>query len=78
MHVDLVVSRAIVCDPLHARRQLRDELLVEDADVVRGDVVTIDTDDAVILSPGLEAGEELGAVGGVHRLERISGWAKWV
>ena len=33
MDVDLVVSCPIVGDPLDARRQLRDELLIKDADV---------------------------------------------
>ena len=62
-------------DPLHAFGQFGYEFLVEDTDVVRGDIVSIDTDDAVILSPGLEAGEELSAIGRVQRLRKIPGWA---
>ena len=57
-------------NPLYARGKPVNQLLVEDPDVVRGDIVPVDADDAVVLASRLEASEELGAVFRVHDLQR--------
>ena len=46
--VDLVVSSPVVRDPFDGRRKLRDKFPVEDTDTVRGDVVSVNADDAVV------------------------------
>lgn len=66
--VDVVVTRAVMGDPLDARRESRDDLLVEDTDAVRRYVVAVHADDARIFPAWLEIIEKVGAVGRVHRL----------
>ena len=66
--VDLVVPCAVVRDPLHARCDGVNELLVKDADAVGGVVVSVDADDVVILIAGRERSEELSSVSAVHGL----------
>ena len=69
-NVDLVISCTIVCDPFNARWKPSYKLLVEDANVVRRDVVPVDADDVIVFATGLEPGEELRAVLRVHCLGR--------
>ena len=57
-----------MCDPLDgARRGERtDDLLVKHADLVCGDVMAVDPDDAVIFATRFQACEKVGVVGRVE------------
>ena len=61
-NVDLVISCTIVRDPFNARWKPSYKLLVEDANVVRRDVVSIDAHYPIVFASRLETGEELSAV----------------
>lgn len=66
----LIVAGTVVADVLDAAGQGVDQLLVEDADGLRRVVVSVDTDDAVVLA--LAVGEERLAVRRVVFLPPVS------
>lgn len=68
-NIDLVIAGAVVRYPLDAGCQGGDDLLVEDANLICGDVVSVDTNDSFIFSARLEVLEEVGPVWRVHRLK---------
>lgn len=70
MHVNEIVPRPVMRDPLHAGREPHHEFAIIYPDTSCGDVAPVDPDGTLVWPTGLEAGKELGTVGRIVYLDR--------
>jgi len=62
MNVNGIITCAVVCNPFHRRRQPINEFLVEDSNLLRGPIFSVDANGVVILATWTEFGQESFAI----------------